>query len=58
MAHLTFSQRAVIQARWLTMKNRKTGIDLVTLAVNYGERLAEKISNKHLILNEKKLRSV
>ncbi len=58
MAHLTFSQRAVIQARWLTMKNRKTGIDLVTLAVNYGERLAEKIASKHLILNNKKLRSV
>ena len=58
MAHLTFSQRAVIQARWLTMKNRKTGIDLVTLALNYGERLAEKFASKHLILNSKKLRSV
>lgn len=58
MAHLTFSQRAVIQARWLTMKERKTGTDLVILAVSYGERLAEKIAAKHLILNNKKLRSV
>ena len=56
MAHITFSQRAIIQARWLTMKVRKTGIDEVTLAVNYGERLAEKIASKHLILNHKSLR--
>ena len=58
MAHLTFSQRATLQARWLMMKNRRTGIDMVDLAVYFGEALKEKINKKHLILTEKKLRSV
>ena len=58
MAHITFQYRAEIQARWLMMKSRKTGEDYVILALNYGEALREKINKKHLILNNKKLRSV
>ena len=58
MAILTFSETAKLQARWLQLKSRKTGIDYVTLALNYGEALREKINKKHLILNNKKLRSV
>ena len=54
--HLTFKQRAEIQARWLMMKNRKTGIDMIELAVRFGEALANKIASKHLILNHKSLR--
>ena len=54
--HLTFKQRAEIQARWLMMKNRKTGIDMIELALRFGEALAEKISRKHLILNHKYLK--
>ena len=54
MAHLTMHQRNTIQARWLTMKERKTGIDMVTLALNYGERLSRKISSKHLVLKKVK----
>ena len=56
--HLTFKQRAEIQARWLMMKNRRTGIDMIELALRFGEALANKIASKHLILNSKKLRSV
>ena len=56
MAHITFQQRAEIQARWLQMKSRKTGIDYVILAVNFGERLAEKIAQRHLLLNHKTLK--
>jgi len=57
MEHIiTFDQRCKLQARWLQLKSRKTGVDEVTLAVNFGERLAEKISKKYFVLMNKTLK--
>ena len=58
MPHITFQRRSEIQARWLQLKSRSTGVDMVTLAVNFGEALAEKISRKYLVLNHKTIRRV
>jgi len=61
MSHISFKQRAEIQARWLMYKCNllqllPTDKNLAELALRFGERLASKIDSKYLTLHKLELK--
>ena len=56
MSIITFQHRCNLQARFITLKSKRTGEDEVSIAVKYAERLAEKIDSKYITLYPKTLK--